>query len=413
MSRVLTAVLLAVTAIAVLTQGCSRRDRNPVGSDLPDEEWFGEGPFLDTIPVAEELNVRITESAGAAPFLLAGAHDGLVARSLVRFLVVPDADTIFTSRLELMLDNLLDTDQLTLTVYPLTSTGWEEGETTWELMSGTPDEDPVSWNMPGGDFDASDPLGSVTVTESDVDSVVSIDLDIDIVRSWEDTTMENAGLILVAEDETGSAGVAEFRSRQSFGEDSPGPHLFLEYTRADDPDSVVEGRVLVGEDATLYDFQGEPPPGVLRVGSVPQYRTFLMFDLESYGPETMIRKAFLLLPVRNTVPEDRSIVVSALRISGEWDGASTPLEFTTLDSVEVSADDVPRIGITNLAWSWVGDLLENHGVAVKASVERGRYGYVDLAADPSGGSQGPSLVIEYTLPPSAPGEEPRRRPGRE
>lgn len=412
MDRLMTGLILVCLVIASLYAGCSRRDRNPVGSDLPDDDWFGEGPFLDTIPVSEHLTVRLFESAGASPFLLVGSREGLVARSLVRFLVIPEADTILSSKLELTVDELIDTEQLTLTVYPVTEADWEESETTWELMSGTPDEDPVAWNTPGGDFDFSDPLGSVTVTGSDVDSTILIDLDVERIRAWEDTTIDNTGLILIAEDEAGVSGVAEFRSRQFFGEDSnPGPHLLLEYTRPDNPDSVVEGRVLVGEDATLYDFPEDPPDDVLRVGSVPQFRTLLKFDLESFGREIMIRKAVIQLPVRDIVPDERALVLSVLRVTGDWEGADTPLEFTTIDSVEVSADGVPRLGITNLAWSWVGEIIENQGVAVKASVERGRYGYVDFESGSTDAESGPVLVVEYSIPPSSLEGESRRRAG--
>jgi len=30
----------------MLMVSCARNDRNPVGTDLPDDDWYGEGPFL-------------------------------------------------------------------------------------------------------------------------------------------------------------------------------------------------------------------------------------------------------------------------------------------------------------------------------------------------------------------------------
>jgi hypothetical protein len=281
---------------------------------------------------------------------------------------------------------------------------------TWDLLSGTTEEDPVYWNIPGGDFDSSAPLGSLRITSADIDSTLEVSLDTSLVQAWIDSTESNTGIILVARGEggeTGFRGFLEMSSRQSPGEgDEAAPHLYLEYEREDIPDSIVSGSILVGEDATIYDYAGEVPEDLLRVGSVPQYRTFLMFPTDSLPPALMVRKARLELSVAARVPEDRELAVAALRIVGDWDGASTSLEFTTIDTVEVGTEGTVDMDVTSLVWSWVSGTLENDGVAVKATVERGRYVYADFFLQAPG--EPPRCIIEYTLPPET-AKEPQQK----
>lgn len=395
---------LFLALFLVVLCGCARRQENPVGPSLPDDGWFGRGPFLDTLSVGESLSVRMEESAGASPFLLVGSEGGLVSRALVRFSLLPDVDSVRVAVLELSLNDLVESEELTIDVFLVTNAEWEESQVTWELSSGAPDSDPVAWGTPGGDYDASAPLATVSVTSSSIDSTLEIELDPGLVDAWIDSTTENAGVILIARGEGTEAGIAEFRSRQtpSGEEESPAPHLFLEYTKSDEPDSIVSGSILVGEDASIYEYDGMVGAEHLRVGSIPQYRTFLAFATDGLSEAAMVRKAVLELPVAERVPRDRDIVVSGLRITGDWNGVSTPLEFSPLDTVAVPSEGVASLDITSLVWAWVSRTIENDGVAVKASVERGKYGYADFSTAPVGGS--PRCVVEYTLPPEEVGK---------
>jgi hypothetical protein len=389
---------LFLSLLVMVVLGCARNQENPVGVSLPDDDWFGQGPFLDTLILEESLSVRVEESAGAAPFLLAGSEDGLVSRALVRFSSLPAADSVIVARLEVTLDDLIGTEELTLDVFLLTNAEWEESQVTWELRSGSEDEDSVFWESPGGDFDDSGPLASFSVTSTSIDSTLEVEIDPSLINAWIDSTTENAGLIIVPRFL--DAGIAEFRSRQSpSDEENPAPHLFLEYMKSDESDSIVSGSILVGEDATIYYYEDldVPPELYLRVGSVPQYRAFLRFSTDSLSQAATVRKANLELPIQGRVPPDRAFIVAALRITGDWDGVLTPLEFSPLDSVEVGSEGIAALDVTALVWGWVSQNIENDGVAVKASVERGRYGYADFAVGTAG--EVPRCIIEYTLPP--------------
>ena len=176
--------LFPVLILTLLITGCSTNDRNPVGPQLPDEGWFGEGPFLDTLYTVDELTARIQEGAGASPFLVVGADAELVSRALIRFLFLPEADSILTARLDFRGHALIGTDALTLEVYLLDNAEWVESETTWALVSGTETEDPVGWTTPGGDLETGSPSRKGEVTASVFDSTFSIALDPNAVRLW-------------------------------------------------------------------------------------------------------------------------------------------------------------------------------------------------------------------------------------
>jgi len=396
-------LVLFVSLLTVLLGACTRNDKNPIGTDLPDDDWYGNGPFVDTLFVEDEMTARLFESAGASPFLLVGEHEGLISRAVVKASILPAADSVLTASLELRVYELQGAGQITISVFPMTEPGWEEAEASWDLASGTELEDPVEWAAPGGDYDASTLLGQTVVTESLTDSTLVLELDPSIVTAWMDSTVENSGLMLIAEGEGMSPGLVAFRSRQSAnvsGEDYLGPQLFLQYTKQDDPDSTVEGRISITEDVTLYRYDGEPPSGLLRVGSVPQYRSYLSFDMSIYDASTSIRHATLVLPVSDRLPPEGGLVAGVFKITGDWDEGETPLEFTTLDSVEVGDDDEVRLQITDMAWGWVSGVIENHGIAVKATVERGKFRFVDFEGSGQGPMTGPRCIVEYTTPPT-------------
>jgi hypothetical protein len=407
-------ILTILSVVFVLLVGCSRTDQNPVGTQLPDEDWYGDGPFADTLLVEEEMTVELREGTGASPFLLIGADAGLVSRALVKVSLLPAADSVLVSRLELKVHDFIAAERLTISVFLVTNPDWVEAEATWDLASGLETEDPISWGTPGGDYDGSTLIGSAEVTSASIDSTISIELDHSIVNAWIDSTLENSGLILIAESEGISPGVVEFRSRQSMtAEEFLGPQLYIEYTKEEDPDSVVEGRISITEDVTLYRFESDVPGGSLRVGSVPQYRTFIKFDTSRFSSSEFVRRATLLLPVNERHPADRSIVVGVYQITGDWDSEMTPLNFTALDSVEIGEEEEIELQVTNLVWGWVSGTTENYGFSVKATVERGKIGYVDLETSAEGEGRGPRCIIVYTRPPQLAPEPSKRTKSRD
>lgn len=394
-------MLAILSILQIISAGCTRNDRNPVGSQLPDEDWFGEGPFIDTLSTDDELTVMMREGAGASPFLVVGSHSELVSRSLIRFLILPSADSVLAARLEFRVHDLIGTDALTVSVYRLTNSDWVEAETTWDLVSGKEGEDPLSWETPGGDFDGGAPLSSAEVTTSLIDSTFTVELEPALISSWIDSTAENAGLILALENEGSYPGLVEFRSRQmASAEEFLGPQLYVKYTKAEDPDSVVEGTIVVTEDATIYRYDGEVPGGSLRVGSVPQFRTFIRFDTSIFSKATSVRRATLFLPIIEKAPRERDFTVGAYMITGDWDADLTPLNFTPLDTVEIGEQDTVALDVTDIAWGWVSGTIENNGVSIKASVERGMFGYVDIEGGSVGKDRGPLCIVEYSQPPS-------------
>lgn len=389
--------------LSVLVSACTRNENNPIGTDLAEDDWYGDGPFIDTLYVENEMSAKLSEGTGASPFLLVGEDEGLISRAIVKTALLPAADSILTASLELKVHALYGTGDISISVFPLTEQDWVEAEASWDLASGKETEDPVPWGAPGGDYDPSTLLGQAVVTESLVDSTLVVELDPSIVTAWLDSTVDNAGLLLVAEGEGMSPGIVEFRSRQSVnigGEDYLGPQMFLEYTKQDDPDSTVEGRISVTEDVTLYQYDEDVPTGLLRVGSVPQYRSYLSFDMSSFTSATSIRNATLVLPVSDRYPEEGSLTVGVFVITGEWNEELTPLDFTAGDSVTIGNDPEVRLQITSLAWGWVTNTIDNNGISIKATVERGRVGFSDFEGRGSEQNSGPRCIVEYTIPPT-------------
>ena len=86
-------------------------------------------------------------------------------------------------------------------------------------------------------------------------------------------------------------------------------------------------------------------------------------------------------------------------VTGEWDAKLTPLIFSPMDTVEVTDEGDVELDITDLAWGWVGGTVENNGISIKASVERGKFGYIDFEGDSGSTDHGPFCIIEYTRPP--------------
>ena len=136
------------------------------------------------------------------------------------------------------------------------------------------------------------------------------------------------------------------------------------------------------------------------MGSLPQYRTFISFDISDFSEATSVRRATLFIPILDRTPPDRDIAVGTYVITGEWEADQTPLNFTPLDTVEVDDEEMIELDVTDLVWGWVSGTVDNNGVSIKASVERGKFGYVDFEEGSGSMENGPFCVIEYSEPPS-------------
>jgi hypothetical protein len=135
----------------------------------------------------------------------------------------------------------------------------------------------------------------------------------------------------------------------------------------------------------------------------------IRFEIPDLGPRATVNRAELTLFVDPANSKLHDFAIGAQRVTGEWSGATTPVD-ATLDGAEagqfpiVSATaDTVRFNITATVSSWVAQ--GNFGLRVRAIDEISDAEFVRLHAhDSEDAARRPQLKIWYTA--GDPGELP-------
>ncbi len=145
----------------------------------------------------------------------------MVRRTLVRFTLPGDIQTVQTASLELTVSQN-DSFSETVDVHRVTS-DWVEDEATWSKASS-----PTSWNQIGGDFDAQVSAEAIVGSQIDTGSVVKWEVTSDVAAFLDGSRMNHGWLLRVDDPQGSSNNRLRFSSRE-VAEAAAQPTLRLTY----------------------------------------------------------------------------------------------------------------------------------------------------------------------------------------
>ncbi len=398
----LRSVIISAVGFVLLLSGCTERKGSPVGIDLIDEDQLGEGPVETVVFAVEDTSFLEQINAGASTELLVGSEGQSVMRSLLRFELLPEADSVLRATVKFRRSPNYSVSSLEIIAYPVTA-DWDEIAATWEISDKDSLGEDISWNQAGGDFDPVE-AGRFFFDSAGEDTLFEMDLDTELVEDWIDGDVQNNGIILVSSLEGTDFAVASFVSRQSadgIGE----PAIEVEYSTEDDPDSTKLAEFFVTNDVVLYGYQGPDLFDYPLLGDIPAFRTFLRFDFPGFDTTWTVIRADLSIHLADTSHLHSDLKIEAFAILDSiWNGPDTEIDNSILASTTVSpGDSLFELNMTGMVQLWVSGDFDNDGIVLRMGRSTDLFGFLGLeGAFTSNPDRRPSLEIFYHIPGDPP-----------
>jgi hypothetical protein len=394
--------MIIAFGLVLMLSGCTERKGSPVGIDLIDEDQIGEGPVEIIVFAIDDTSFLEQVNAGASTELIVGSEGQSVMRSLLRFELLPEADSVLRATVKFRRSPNYSASTLEIIAYSVTA-DWDEIIATWEISDKDSLGEEVSWNQPGGDFDPME-VGRFSFDSTGEDSLFEMDLDTELVKDWIEGDVQNNGIILVSSLEGSDFTVASFVSRQSadgIGE----PTIEVEYVTEDDPDTTKLAEFLVSNDVVLYGYEGSDRFEHPLLGDIPAFRTILRFDFPGFDSTWTIIRADLNVHLADTthLHGDREVEAFAV-LDSIWNGPDTEVDNSILANTTVSpGDSILELNMTGMVQLWVSGDFDNNGIILRMGRSTDLFGFLGLhgssASDPD---RRPFLEIFYHVPGDPP-----------
>jgi len=313
--------------------------------------------------------------------LLIGSNRGYEARTLVRFLLLPD--TLADARLlsaNLLLKPLSvfgdSTALLSFTVHKILRS-WSELTATWDSVDAS--------------FYESTPRGSFSQVVSGSDSV-EVPIDTSLVREWltgAASGTDQFGILLLP-----APGMGVIRGFDSF-QSADSPTLDVDFEKSGTVDSLL---LNIGYDMFVANVGLPPNPELMYVQSGVSYRSMLRFDLLAIPSNVIIHNATVELTIDrvNSDPEE----VSAGSVLVHHVSDSTTNSFESSSAVLTRGDDTdPNLMTANITLDvrrWLrGE--SNQGVLLRSFVESIQLDLIAIVGPQSNNeSRRPRLVVTFS-----------------
>ena len=376
--------------VVLAAPGCDERKSSPVGGEVIDRDDLGQFETVHLQPAAQDTVVQGTLSMYQGPRLLVGEWSGYQTKSLLKFEVLPESDSITSASLTLITDGLIDTETTVQpfvpeTLYIVTSlleTDWSGSDVTFDT--------PLSQT----------PIETVAVGRSP-DDTMSIPLPTEVVQGWIDETGENHGILLGYDEAPltpqGAGFVKMFYSSNS--QIGP-PRLSITWALTDTSDTTVSviptADVFVVRRTSTWPF--DPKPHQLMVGNGIAYRSLLQFFVEDSIPEdaTIIRGEVTLY-----VDPDFSFF-SSLDV-GIYAVTNSSWEEPEFDSNQIIwatvTNDSVVFAVQSLIQDWITGKRPNYGFMLKSIHEDWDIASFVFHSSQSDPDFTPKLEVKYVTPP--------------
>ena len=374
-----TPVVLVGIVLLSLT-GCQNK-KNPLSLELLGKKDLGQEKVVTIKKMDVIRQGTFKEQAAYSSEIFMGETQGYSAHLFVQFEAfgaLPDTAKIEKVILRLYARNIINPEHqasLGLKVHKI-KTDWVQTELT----------NTVSLDDYRGDEIAS---GFVTDRTSAYDS---LEIPGSLVKGWKDSTIENNGLLLEADNP------AFIKSYDSYINEKP-PNLLIFYKNGNASDSLL---VNASKDLFLVKSTWQPDPRYAYVGEGVDLLTDLQFSLPAIPANATIHKAVLRLSVDSTASllgTGRIYSLAKMPLLNE--AGAFKADSTAIDSAsyDVSKDHVTTF-ITDMVQKWVSGKLANNGLRLAP-----RYPGADLFRIAFYGEQAdsllkPTVTIYYSIPPA-------------
>lgn len=380
------------------------------------------GPGIETresrigaaaLPVWRDTALTGFANPGQAGFLLAATEEGLRARSLLRFSELPDSASLFGDTLFTPVDSFANaslfvrmdtTSRSTFPPLPFTlrlhalERPFEASSATWtQAAEGQP------WATPGGDLGPQ--LGSFVVEElTDTLSFGFAVPEDSLLEAWRESDGGPGVALVVAEGGARVRFTTLTLRYDAFGEDVEAPFPFSQ-----SPSPGV----------FIYEPEQPDPDLRLRIGGLPAWRYYLVFQLPELVDGTPLRNAAVSHAELVFHPLDAppapfqpasSLSAQGIELLGDPFelGAKTPIggagqTLLTLDPDSLAAGRSVRLDVTSLVVSRLtaGEASAVLRIGLRGTPDGQNLGFWDFASvEHPVAAQRPELLIVFSPPPT-------------
>jgi hypothetical protein len=373
-------VFLPILLLTIALNGCSEKERNPVGFGLQDEEGYWQVDQLVTQNVLADSSFHVSRGTGIGPYLLVGSWEGQETRSLISFQEgLPDTldGTLSAVTMNLLAYSEVSEDSILISAYPI-ETPWSDSTATWE----------IPWTTPGGDY-GTEPIAQGSFATGD-GILFQLEFDtagVELVRGWLDGN-PNDGILLKADHHEGD------HLKYFYSEDTPYyPYLQMVFTIQDTSDTIT---VDSKEDTFIAQPVTLPGEDLLLVSDGHVNRTWLQFDISAVPESSFINLAMLSLSVSEFKdPLDNASV----RTYPVTDPHTLSYDTNTFATANLfPGKEVAEFNITTIVQQWLNG-VDHHGLIIKPYLEHSSLSQVLFYSSAADSSHRPSLKIVYTVEP--------------
>lgn len=365
----------------------------------PNERGTVSRKTITNLEVEESFQDTVS-ATGAGTILSVGAFRGMETRILMKFENLPDTVSITHAALLLRTSGIVGDDAASpfeATIHQLT-TAWEEGTVTAENFNFQ--SSIISTPIASTELR---PIEAVTDTTDTLLLTETVRFDfeqqgLDLVREWADSnsTVDNFGVLV--DFAPGSNFVKEFFSRNN---SSNVPILELQVTAGGVRDTTG---VFATADAEIVSRLAQPPPGPLYMDNIFSQQSIIKFDLSEIPRESTINRASLELHVQgeNTILSNRGFTARLDILSEEFIPPKTFKLDSTFDTILFSVtnpDEPVTIPIRSLLQAWVADVVENHGILIRAAIPGRDITRIALESDMTNPELAPKLNVDFSTAP--------------
>ena len=374
-----TPVILAGFLILSLV-GCQNK-KNPLSLELLGKKDLGQEKVV-TIRKTDDIKIGTFEGQTAySSEIFAGKAGGYSAFILIQFKdlhLIPDTAQIDKAILRLYARSVINPQHLA--TLPLKIFSVKSNWVQTELSSD------VSLDNYRGNLISSDTVSARTAA---YDSLL---LPPGVVKGWKDSTIENNGLLIEAENE------AFIKSYNAYINENP-PDLLVFFNVGNTRDSV---RVNASKDLFLVKSTWQQQPGYAYVGEGVNLLSDFHFSLPVLPTNATIHKAVLHLSVDTTASLlgiDRVYALAKMPLLEE--GGVLKADSTTIDSAsyDVHKDHVTTL-ITDIVQKWVSGKIPNKGLRLAPRYPGADLFRIAFYQQQPDSLLNPTITLYYSIPPA-------------
>ncbi len=374
-----TPVILAGFLILSLVGGQNKK--NPLSLELLGKKDLGQEKVV-TIRKTDDIKIGTFEGQTAySSEIFAGKAGGYSAFILIQFKdlhLIPDTAQIDKAILRLYARSVINPQHLAtlpLKIFSVKS-NWVQTELTSD----------VSLDNYRGNLISSDTVSARTAA---YDSLL---LPPGVVKGWKDSTIENNGLLIEAENE------AFIKSYNAYINENP-PDLLVFFNVGNTRDSV---RVNASKDLFLVKSTWQQQPGYAYVGEGVNLLSDFHFSLPVLPTNATIHKAVLHLSVDTTASLlgiDRVYALAKMPLLEE--GGVLKADSTTIDSAsyDVHKDHVTTL-ITDIVQKWVSGKIPNKGLRLAPRYPGADLFRIAFYQQQPDSLLNPTITLYYSIPPA-------------